>query len=280
MSLVYELSQKLSKAKNVTKAKCLRNGVSAFWWRGKKNFGDLLTPELISHYGYSPIHSEVIDAKLVGVGSLMHMIPKTYTGTIIGTGIIDNKELRLESANFAAVRGELSKKNLGLPQKTPTGDLGFLAQKLLTKENTSKKFAVGLIPHFVDKSHPWIAQMVEFLGSKGCVIEVQDSAKNVINQIAQCELIVSSSLHGIIVSDALGIPNVWMELSNKVVGDGFKFWDYNSSINYEQVPLKITPSTKFTDIELNISNKDSNLIFQKITELEPILKNVLLQSKG
>jgi pyruvyltransferase len=280
MSLVYELSQKLSKAKNRTKAKVLGNGISAFWWRGKKNFGDLLTPELVNHYGYTPIHSEVIDAKVVGVGSLMHMIPKNYTGTILGTGIINSEVIRLENATFAAVRGELSKKSLGLAQDTPTGDLGLLAKILLSENCTPKKFAVGLIPHFVDKSHPWIEHIMHFLGSKGCVIEVQDSAKNVINQVSQCELIVSSSLHGIIVSVALGIPNVWMKLSDEVIGDGFKFRDYNSSINYDQTPLKVTSSSTFKDIELNISNKSANLVAQKTTELEIILKNVLLKSKN
>ena len=279
MSLVYELRQKLSKAKIVTKAKFLRNGVDAFWWTGKKNFGDLLTPELISHYGFTPLLTTAEEAKVIGVGSLMHMLPKDYTGTLLGTGIIDNKEHRLEGATFAAVRGELSKKNLGLPQHTPTGDLGLLAKKLLTDNNAPKKFAVGLIPHFVDKSHPWIEQIMQFLGSKGCVIEVQDSATSVINQVAQCELIVSSSLHGIIVSDALGIPNVWIKLSDKVLGDGFKFWDYNSSINYEQPPLNVTTSTQFKDIELNKSNKCPNTVSNKVDELDIILKNVLLQSK-
>ena len=226
------------------------------------------------------MHTAIIDAKVIGVGSLMHMLPKNYTGTILGTGIIDNEELRLEGATFAAVRGELSKKNLRLPQDSPTGDLGLLAKKLLDNKKTSKTFTVGLIPHYVDKSHPWIEQIMQFLGPKGCVIEVQDSARSVINQVAQCELIVSSSLHGIIVSDALGIPNVWMELSDKVIGDGFKFWDYNSSINYEQAPLKVTSTSKFKDIELNISNKSSNLVSQKITELEIILKNVLLHCKN
>lgn len=275
MSIVTDLSKKLVKIKNITQAKVLGNGINAFWWSQKKNFGDLLTPELFKYYGYTPIETHVSDADIIGVGSLMHLLPSNYSGTLIGTGIIDDSEISLEQAHFAAVRGELSKTNLGLPQSTPTGDLGLLAQSLLKSNNSKKRYAVGLVPHFVDKAHPWIQYAMQELGDRGCIIEVQDSAANVINRIAQCDIIVSSSLHGIIVSDALKIPNVWMELSDKVIGKGFKFWDYNSSIDYEQPPINITNSTSIADIEANVSHKNAIIISKKSVELEQILKKTL-----
>jgi pyruvyltransferase len=238
----------------------------------------LLTPELFSHYGYTPIESAPSKADFIGVGSLLQMLPKNYNGTILGTGIISDTEIRLENATFAAVRGELSKKNLGLARDIPTGDLGLLAKCLLKKVPIEKKYAIGLIPHFVDKMHPWVQQMKQILGHRGCVIEVQDSATNVINQVAQCDLIVSSSLHGIIVSDALGIPNVWIELSDKVLGSGFKFWDYNSSIDYEQGAVNVTEATSLTDVESHASNKNHALISKKFVDLDLVLKSALALS--
>ena len=253
----------------------MNNGINAFWWTGKKNFGDLLTPELILAYGYTPLETPTQYAAIIGVGSLIEMVPKNYTGIILGTGLISNTQIVLEHAKFAAVRGELTKRNLGLPSQIATGDLGLLAKKLIKNKPTKKRYTVGLIPHFIDKSHPWISKTKDFLGDSCCIINVQDSARSVIQQAAQCDLIVSSSLHGIIVSDALNIKNVWVELSNKVIGAGFKFWDYNSAIDYEQPPLIVTTSTRMTEVEKFISNKSKKKIANKIVELNKILLTTL-----
>jgi len=275
VNVTNKINRKFKKLVILTKAKIMGNGINAFWWTGKKNFGDLLTPELISTYGYTPIETPTQDADIIGVGSLIGMVPSNYSGIILGTGLISDTKASLEYANFAAVRGELTKKNLGLSNQVPTGDLGLLANRLITNNPVNKKYSVGLIPHFVDNSHPWISKIKDVLGDSCCIINVQDNAKNVIEQVAQCELIISSSLHGIIISDALNIKNVWVELSDMVIGSGFKFWDYNSAIDYEQPPLKITPSTNMADIKKLISNKSSKKITQKITELDIILKSTL-----
>ena len=54
-----------------------------------------------------------------------------------------------------------------------------------------------------------------------------------IADLTSCELIFSSSLHGLIVADSFGIPNIHMELSDKLVGGNFKFEDYYSSVDKE-----------------------------------------------
>ena len=259
----------------VAKAKVQKNGVNALWWSGVKNFGDLLTPELFDYYGKTAINSSPQKADFVGVGSILHLLPSDYTGTILGSGLIKNEKLNLEKANYYFVRGELTKSVMDLPSHIPTGDLGLLSPKLLDKTNLNKKYKVGLVPHYVDKANPWVSDMMKKLGSSGLLIDVQDSAENVINKIAMCEVIYSSSLHGIIVADSLHIPNAWIQLSDMVVGDGFKFHDYNTSIDFEQSPLPISSIKSDSDLDKFTYQKNTQIIDSKTAELDLMLKNIL-----
>jgi len=274
-----QVNRKIIKCSTLIRAKLLNNRINTFWWAKTRNFGDLLTPELFNSYGYTSINTPPETADIIAVGSLIEMIPKDYKGIILGTGLMYDKPRELTAAKFISVRGELTKSNLQLPKETPTGDLGLLAKKLISHQKQNKKYTVGLIPHYVDKKHPWITKIEKLLGSKGCVIDVQDSAKNVTEKISLCELIISSSLHGIIVADSLNIPNVWIELSDKVSGSGFKFWDYNSSIDYEQSPLKVDSLTSMTNVEAMISQKNYKNIYNKYHELEKIITSTLVSTK-
>jgi hypothetical protein len=62
---------------------------------------------------------------------------------------------------------------------------------------------------------------------------------SVVKAISECKLILSQSLHGLIVADALGIPNVWIEPSSKMIGGEFKFHDYFSTIECVKVPVSL-----------------------------------------
>ena len=57
----------------------------------------------------------------------------------------------------------------------------------------------------------------------------------VIREIATCERIVSSSLHGLVTADAFGIPRRW-QLSERVRGAAFKFRDYAAALGMPLEP--------------------------------------------
>ena len=70
----------------------------------------------------------------------------------------------------------------------------------------------------------------------------------VFEKISKCEFVVSSSLHGLVFSDALGIPNLHLKVTDKLGGDGFKFNDYYSSFGVEHIFWDISKKNELPTI--------------------------------
>ena len=66
----------------------------------------------------------------------------------------------------------------------------------------------------------------------------------ILEEIASCEYVLSSSLHGLIVSDSFGIPNQRLVVSEKLVGDGYKFNDYYSAFGVKGSIYKLADAGK------------------------------------
>ena len=75
----------------------------------------------------------------------------------------------------------------------------------------------------------------------GLIIDVQRDCRQVFKDIVKCKYILSSSLHGLVVADSFGISNRWVEITDRVYGKGFKFFDYYSAFKIpEPRPLGIS----------------------------------------
>ncbi len=82
---------------------------------------------------------------------------------------------------------------------------------------------IGLIPHYVDSD---ILVPPQGDDKDWVLIDVQGDWRTVISLITSCDLVVSSSLHGIIVAEAYGISAVWVQPSDRIFGGTHKFHDY------------------------------------------------------
>lgn len=215
-----------------TKGFVLQNSVCAFWWNNVRNFGDFITPLLLKHYGMTPIHSPIEKSEIVATGSLLQSCPEDYSGYVVGTGLIEKRRICLNNAKVLALRGELTKECTGISREIALGDPGLLAIKLLSCRK-KKKFLLGIVPHYEDKKDKRILQLISKYPKDILLIDVQRNPVNVFKKIDSCENILSSSLHGLVVADSLGISNRWMVLSKKVVGDGFKFYDHSSALKVD-----------------------------------------------
>jgi hypothetical protein len=109
-----------------------------------------------------------------------------------------------------------------------------------------KRFAVGLIPHYIDASLPIVQQAARLEGWTVIDINQADTPEKFVRELLACDLILSSSLHGIVVADSYGVPAHHVVLSNKVCGGGFKFRDYYASVgrHYSTVDLSSLDTAK------------------------------------
>ena len=96
-------------------------------------------------------------------------------------------------------------------------------------KKTIKRYAVGFVPHKFDYDNPKIEFLLRSI-PKSVLIDLREPPIETLNKIAECDTIVSSSLHGLVAADSLGIPNMRMKLSNHGFDFNvdFKFDDYYS----------------------------------------------------
>ena len=215
--------------------------VSAWWWApggGLTNFGDELTPHIVrALWDIKVNHQPVAHAQFIGAGSILGLvwasgaIPRTLK--VWGSGFIeDGPDKNGDRFMFAAVRGHLTAARLGRSDLT-VGDPGLLARHLLD-DQPEKRYRLGLFPHYVDRSDK---RVVKFMDDEDVLLlDAFDPPVQTVRAMAQCEVVLSSSLHGLIVADSLGIPNAHMKLSDNLTGGLYKFLDYYSVFGFDWVP--------------------------------------------
>lgn len=204
--------------------------VPAYWYDGEVNFGDLVTPAVLRSEGYVTLCTAPRMARVAGAGSIIEFLGPEFSGVIWGSGKMhENRPTRLPRARVLGVRGPLTRSLLNLPESVPLGDPGLLLARSygLTAPLVGP---VGLIPHNYHKR----SQHFDSLKATDDVVVI-DAARDpllVARDIARCRAVVSTSLHGLIFADALGVPACWGQIGTGLPGGDFKFRDYLSTVEH------------------------------------------------
>ena len=102
------------------------------------------------------------------------------------------------------------------------------------------------------------------------IIDVCSGTEKFVDEILECENIISSSLHGLIAADAYGIPNARVNVSNKLIGGDFKFKDYCYSVERElDYGYQLTKETTVENIMDLHFNKSITFDREKLLESAP-----------
>lgn len=206
--------------------------VPAVWFTKFPNVGDRVNPYLIEKLTRRParlVWDPDNEPHILGIGSLMGAARNT--SRVWGTGVIDpERGVRpIPPSVIFALRGKLTVQELRRRdikvQDVPLGDPAVLLPDWYAP-CVPKRYKVGIVPHYRDTNSPWVQSAIE--GDDVALVDVSLPVEAFIDTLLACEVVVSSSLHGLVLAEAYGLPNLWIELSNEVAGGGFKFRDWFS----------------------------------------------------
>lgn len=210
---------------------------------GSPNFGDQLSPMIIERVlGRPTVWAHQSDCDMAAIGSILGGIMQRKWRRwlalrfspvhVWGSGFI-----RAQAADDAttrtllsvhAVRGHATRSTLGAPPGLPLGDPGLLAGRLLDK-TPAKRHSWAIVPHTVDRDLA-VVRGLQAMTPHAVVADLSADPDATLATIAGADFVISTSLHGLIIADALGIPSIWASLSGRVSGDRFKFNDYYSAL--------------------------------------------------
>lgn len=219
-----------------------------YYWPAP-NFGDALSRLVVEHVsGRAVVHAGPKQAEVFALGSLMHVISKHWTDRVRGegpflwgTGLLNPfyRKTFLENVRVRLLRGPISAAFLRL-KMTEFGDPGLLADEAVGPVE-DRHDRVAIVPHHSQMLDPRFVDMVEADPALH-LIDVRLDPETVCRDIAASAHVFSASLHGLIVADAYGVANTWMDPEAQ---GRLKYHDYAASIGRDMIaPVEIADVPK------------------------------------
>lgn len=205
-----------------------------YWWNGKPNFGDAINPDIVASVsGRQVVWASPAECDLLAIGSVLgfgpvrerlesreHPLPYIWGSGVLNLRPVLDAGAELPS-RIKALRGPFTAQRLP-GYSGPFGDPGLLVSRVQPAVNA--RSGIGLVPHHQQWNEPAQIDQLRSAGFRLIDVRLADPWE-VVRQIAGCEAVISTSLHGLIVADAYGVPNVWLDGL-----DPFKFYDYFYSV--------------------------------------------------
>ncbi|MCC1494042.1 polysaccharide pyruvyl transferase family protein [Cognatishimia sp. F0-27] len=204
-----------------------------FWWEEPYpgNLGDIINPYIVEKLtGIPPRYAK--NGK--GVCAIGSIIKFAKAGTPVwGSGSPHKDDVLDPLADYRAVRGPITRdlvlRNGGTCPEVYGDAAWFLP--IIYKPDLPKTHKTGLILHYTHEE----AEME--VGDEIRRIDIRrlgyDQIEQFMDEILQCERIISTSLHGVIIAQAYGLPAALAQAENsakQIHGDGIKFNDYFASV--------------------------------------------------
>tara|TARA_R110002049_G_scaffold3795_5_gene27644 strand:- start:122576 stop:123397 length:822 start_codon:yes stop_codon:yes gene_type:complete len=255
------------------------NKIRLFWWneikiqkKTKENYGDLLGKYLVEKISGKEVVwskpnrfslNDFFNPIYVTIGSILTHVNNKCV--IWGSGII-SKAYPIKKAKFLAVRGPQTRRHLlnqGYNVPEIYGDPALLLPNYYHPK-IEKAYQIGVIPHYND-----FKKVSHFYSNSPDIMLIDlmtNDVEKTTNQFLKCEKIVSSSLHGLIVAHAYGIPAVWQKFSDDVFGDDIKYQDYFESVGIPSYKSDIVNTKMTMEALQNLFNEKQSRPKQGVIE--------------
>ena len=208
--------------------------IPLYFWNDIPNFGDQLSAAVVAWVTARPVVRVAAThrGKLIAVGSVLDQAldgdvvwgtgvpPMCYDAYYARPGRLAFLKLRrrVPRIRVLAVRGPFTRDVLlanAVDCPPLFGDPALILPHFFDPPR-KKRHAVALVPHLED--------IGRYRDCGVPTIDVRQDWQRVVSEIVACERIISTSLHGLIVAEAYGIPAVWLR---ETCSHGFvKFVDY------------------------------------------------------
>jgi pyruvyltransferase len=221
--------------------------VPLIWWTDTPNFGDLLSPWLVGRVAERPVvFAPSRQPSFVAVGSV---VTRARSGSVVwGSGSFGSERRSLfnSGAQYLAVRGPLTRSRLldvNIDCPRVYGDPALLVPMHYWPE-VEQTHEVGIVIRHSE--HLW--RDVDSDNGVKIIDFASSDIETVLREMLSCQRIISSSLHGLIIADAYGIPNAWLGTDGRAGGSRpnggeFKYIDYFASVDKLRKPQHVDLST-------------------------------------
>lgn len=234
-----KLYKRNDKILNCLARKTTKNCVNVHWWsmrkeNGDENVGDYLsiviTEFMLKKRGLS-IDTKIKDTKhLYTVGSIIQ--GGAQNAVIWGSGLKHGKDdfgtlaKLTRKLDVRLVRGPETRKGLiesGYKCPELYGDPAILMPLIYQPNETEKKEYLVVLHHATIRNIP------------NSITPITNNYKDFIDKIYNTKLVISSSLHGIILAETYGVPAIL--LTDKETDNMFKYNDYYYSTGRKNYPV-------------------------------------------
>lgn len=260
-------------------------------YTSNRNFGDalgILMPKLLGVNSGKCMPKRYVFDWIYRRGTNLQMVGSTLgdvdeNSILCGTGAVSiDQRIKNKPYKIISVRGPLTRDLLlkqGVECPAVYGDPAMLLPLFYLPTHTHAEqqtecLKIGVIPHYVDKENKLLkdllrhsqCHLIDILlpSNKMGKMSVDYEWKTWIDELCLYDAIISSSLHGLIIAEAYGIPTLWVKFSDEINGDDFKFYDYYASIGQSVFPIDLRKNEiDVEELQAQITYKDTSIIDKK-----------------